>query len=397
MSASDAPARKQPFLYETVRSDIIAMIRSRRLAAHDAIPSEGAIAESYGVSRMTGKLALKSLEEAGVIYRVKRRGSFLADGFEERIEAMGASGIGAQEESGTPITIALVVPTVDFYTGDIVRCINAEAAERSIRVLLRISDESPEAEDKIIAELSRLTFVQGIILFPTEREDFGAELLRLKLRRYPVILIDRTYGNLSFDSVVHAHYDGAHSITSYLVEKGHRNIGFATVMLRTSRSREERYQGYLHALIEHGVAVKKEYIQTVESGVHGEHGLHVLDSPAFSALRDYLTRNPEITAVFCSEDYLAIELYYAATSLGLRVPDDISIAGFTDNRVLRFVPARLSTVRQPVRELGRAAVELMVYRLDHPDDDYRQVKISTEIVDRESISDMGKKISDSSL
>ena len=57
--------KDQRFLYERVRRDIVESIRSRRLRAHDPLPSEGAIAETYGVSRMTGKLALKSLEEAG--------------------------------------------------------------------------------------------------------------------------------------------------------------------------------------------------------------------------------------------------------------------------------------------------------------------------------------------
>ena len=394
MSTSQDKDQKQLFLYETVRNDIIAMIRTRNLKAHDPIPSEGSIAQTYGVSRMTGKLALKSLEEAGIIYRMSRRGSFLAEGFEVRIpslERSSGSGIGG---STAQRSVALVVPVLDFYIGDIIRSINHRAETLGIGVILRVTDEDTQMEDRILRELSELPYLQGIILFPADRKGFDGELLRLKLNRYPVVLIDRTYPDISIVSVCHANYQGAYDMTSYLLGKGHRHIGFASRAPKTTRSREDRYQGYLHALMALGAPVKQEYIQVVEEDVHMYRGTHVLDTSALKVLQTYLTANKELTAVFCSDDYVAAELVHAAINLGLRIPQDISIAGFCDNRVLRFLPVRLSTVRQPIEEMGKSAVDCLVSRLNDPERECCEIVVDTVIVDRESILDRGHNISD---
>lgn len=388
MSDNDDKYQKKAYLYESVRSDIIAMIRARGLRAHDPLPSEGTIAEMYNVSRMTGKLALKSLEDDGIVYRVNRRGSFLAEGFEEKIPEAVLDAKRVRDREGKQLSVALVVPAFDFYVGDIIESIQRAAERRSVRILLHMNDGDRAEEDRVLRELSRLTYIHGIILFPVSRSDVSGELLTMKLNKYPLVLVDRTFDSLALDSVVHDHYEGAHRMTSYLIERGHRNIGFVSQPLSTSRSRELRYQGYIHALMEHGAPVRKEHIRIITSDIHTVHGTHVLDSPGHPELRDFLSSNRNMTAVVCDEDYGAAELYYAASELGLRVPEDLSLTGFTDNRILRFLPVRLTTVRQPVAELGERALDLLIERVANPDRDYTEVVIGTEIVDRDSVADL---------
>jgi GntR family transcriptional regulator, arabinose operon transcriptional repressor len=388
MAEDEKEYQKKPFLYETVKNDILAMVHARGMKAHDPLPSEGTIAEIYNVSRMTGKLALKALEDEGIVYRVNRRGSFLAEGFEEKTRGNTAVARTGHERQARQLSIALVVPGFDFYVGDIIRSVQSAAEANSVRVFLHMTDDDPHEEDRVLAELSRLTYIHGIILFPTSRPDVSKELLTMKLARYPLVLIDRTFDNLAFDSVVHGHYQGAHDMTSYLIERGHRNVGFVSEPLSTSRSREQRYQGYLHALMEHNAPVKKDHIQIISADIHTAHGYHVLDSPALPALRGYLEANKQLTAVVCAEDYVALEVYYAAVGLGLRVPEDLSVSGFTDNRVLRFAPVRLSTVRQPVDAMGEKAIDLLIRRVSEPGRESVEIVIDTEIVDRESIANL---------
>jgi LacI family repressor for deo operon, udp, cdd, tsx, nupC, and nupG len=121
--------------------------------------------------------------------------------------------------------------------------------------------------------------------------------------------------------------------------------------------------------------------------------VHVLDSGALSVIQAFLTSNREITAVICSDDYVAIELYYAAVGVGLRVPRDLSITGFCDNRVLRFLPIRLSTVSQPVDAMGKQAVACLLSRMNDPEREYCEIVIGTEIVDRDTIRDISDGIS----
>ncbi len=375
---------KKEFLYERVRADIIAMIQARGMTADDPLPSEGAISDMYHVSRMTGKLALKSLEDDGIVYRVPRRGSFLAPGFETKI-AVANMARPTREKPAKQLSIALIVPPFDFYVGEIIRSIQQAAEERSVRLVLHMTDGDKAEETEVLQELSRLPYINGIILYPLSRTDVSGELLSMKLANYPIVLVDRTFEGLVLDSVVHGHYEGAHDITEYLIERGHTNIGFVSQPLGTSRSRELRYQGYIHALMKHGAPILKDHIKIIESDIHTAHGTHVLDSPAQPILQDYLQRNRQITAVVCDEDYALLEVYYAALEIGRRVPEDLSITGYTDNRVLRFAPMRFSTVRQPVAELGKKAVDLLLERVADPDREYSRITIDTEIVDRESI------------
>ena len=394
MEGAGNKSTKKPFLYKTVKNDILAMIRSRGMKAHDALPSEGAIAETYHVSTMTGKLALKSLEDDGIVYRVDRRGSFLAEGFESKLPQIASGSRTRHDKSARQLSVALIVPVFDFYVGDIIASIQAEAERRSIRVFLHMSDEDPVKEDQLLSELSHLPYIQGIILFPTSRADLSVELLSLKLVQYPLVLVDRTFGTLAFDSVRHAHYQGAHDMTAHMIQKGHRDIGFVSGPLATSRSREQRYQGYLHALIEYGAQVKKAHIQFIDGDIHSTHGCHVLDSPALPVLREFLSANKQVTAVFCADDYVALELYYAAVSVGIRVPEDLSIAGFSDNRVLRFAPIRLSTVRQPTETVGPIALDLLTQRLANPAQKQVEIVIETQIVDRDSIQNLTENITE---
>ena len=392
MSGDEYQYQKKPFLYETVKNDILAMIRSRGMKAHDALPSEGAIAQTYHVSKMTGKLAVKSLEEDGIVYRVDRRGSFLAEEFESRLPQIAPGSRTRQDKAARQLSVALIVPVFDFYVGDIIASIQAEAEKRSIRVFLHMSDEDPAKEDQLLSELSHLPYIQGIILFPTSRADLSVELLSLKLVQYPLVLVDRTFETLAFDSVRHTHYQGAHDMTAHMIEKGHRDIGFVSGPLATSRSREQRYQGYLHALMEYGAQVKKAHIHFVDGDIHSTHGCHVLDSPVLPVLREYLSANRQITAVFCADDYVALELYYAAVSAGIHVPEDLSIAGFSDNRILRFAPIRLSTVRQPTETVGPIALDLLTQRITYPAHKHAEIVIKTQIVDRESILNLTENI-----
>jgi DNA-binding LacI/PurR family transcriptional regulator len=120
--------------------------------------------------------------------------------------------------------------------------------------------------------------------------------------------------------------------------------------------------------------VKSEYVQIDDESISSE------------ALRTYLTINDAITAVFCADDYIATNMYYAAEGLGKKIPKDLSIIGFTDNKILEFLPLKMTTVRQPVEELCTKAVEILINKITDSDASTQTIKIKTEVIERSSVA-----------
>jgi len=105
-------------------------------------------------------------------------------------------------------------------------------------------------------------------------------------------------------------------------------------------------------------------------------------------LKNYLLNNESLTAVFCADDYIAVYLYYAAGELGKVIPQDLSIIGFTDNEILSYIPLKMTTVKQPVEELGVRAVEVLMDKIADSNTPPRTIRIKTAIVERDSVKEI---------
>jgi DNA-binding GntR family transcriptional regulator len=213
-------------LYKQVHDEILKIIIERDFKPHDLLPSEGEIAEMCGVSKMTSKLALKALSDEGVIYRLPRSGSFLADIDISRIKNNPQSSYSRVPKNDGLNLIVLVLPDVDSYTGEIIAFTEEEARRNGYQLVVKVTNDRLEEEEAIFKEVSGMPAVKGIILFPGDRKMCGNELLNLKVANYPIVIIDRVFKEVSFDSAFHNHYQGAYDITQYLIDKGHRKIYF---------------------------------------------------------------------------------------------------------------------------------------------------------------------------
>lgn len=168
----------------------------------------------------------------------------------------------------------------------------------------------------------------------------------------------------------------AEEITNLLLSLGHQRIAFIKGPADQSAS-GLRYQGFVNALRAHGLEPDPELIQpgafTFESGRDAAHQL--------------LSRRQRPTAVFASNDDMALGVLAAAQRLGLAVPNELSVAGFDDSPTAALVWPPLTTVRQPVAEMARTAVEMLVtgQRSDTPVDEADQHKVLPhELVVRDS-------------
>lgn len=363
-------------LYNKVRNEILKIIIERQIGSNELLPSEGEIAELCNVSKMTSKLALNSLAEEHIIYRIPRRGSFLADVDLNKIRSMVDSNSTSNYSAVKSNYLALVIPKMDSYCGNIVRVILTAAEAYNYHVVVKYSDGISETEEQILSEISKVPEIMGVILFPGDNNTCGIELLSYKVHNYPIVIVDRVYKEVEFDSICHDNFQGAKDAVSYLIRKGHSKIGFISKSISNVTSREERYQGYMAAMMEGNKRIRLESVQTNDNMV------------LVSALKEYLINNDSLTAVFCSDDYIAVYLYYAAGELGKSVPGDLSIMGFTDNEILNYIPLKMTTVKQPVEELGTQAVEVLMDKIADSSRPPRTIRIKTEIIERDSVKEI---------
>lgn len=213
----------------------------------------------------------------------------------------------------------------------------------------------------------------GVVLTPPLSDDRHV-LNLLEERGLPYVrvapLLDTDRGN----TVVMDEYDAARAITDLLLQKGHRRIGFVrgpNVHLVSMR----RYNGYANALGGKGLRIDPALI--VQGDFSRQSGRE--QAPKLFAAKP--------TAIFASNDEMAVGVIEAANAAGIAIPGDISLAGFDDNAIARTVRPRLSSVRQPLEEMGEVACQILVDRLRHMARGFQHKQVPFEIMARESIAE----------
>ncbi len=210
--------------------------------------------------------------------------------------------------------------------------------------------------------------VDGMIVLAGELPD---ETFRSVAEQIPLIAIGRRIAGLEAQCLQVEHYDGAYQATGYLIELGHRRIAHITGIFSHVDALDRR-QGYRQALLDAGLSVDERLI------VAGDY----TDIGGLRAAEALLDSGAPFTAVFAANDQMAYGAGLAFYRRGLRVPDDISLIGFDDLYSSAFVTPPLTTVRQHMTAMGRAAAEGMLRWLSG--EPLSLPTFTTELVVRES-------------
>lgn len=262
---------------------------------------------------------------------------------------------------GSAHLIGLIVPSVaNPFFGIFARYVEETALESGYQVLLGNSGRDPEREQRYAEELWGYG-VRGIILGSSpENFDHFSALLERGLQ---VVAFERPLqqnDQYSIDSVGVDNVQGAYLAVNHLISLGHRRIGFLSGSIRTV-NRQDRLDGYRQALEEAGIPYDETLIwrgvsdvdfgdaETIDMGKHGTCEL--------------LSRENPPSALFAINDMVAFGAYAGARDLGRQVPDDISIVGFDDIALAEIVNPPLTTVRQPIEEIAKSAVNSLLERI----------------------------------
>jgi LacI family transcriptional regulator len=243
--------------------------------------------------------------------------------------------------------------------------------EHDMRIVLCPTLHQHEREVTLLDRLMHGTTDGAVLMLP---EESNAELRALQETGYPFVVVDpRVQLDQGIPAVSASNASGARAGVEHLLSLGHRRIG-AILGPPDWMATTERLNGYRSALATAGVLPAPDLV--VESDFSIESG-----EAAAASLLD-LPERP--TAIFGFNDNVAIGALRAAQARGLTVPDDLSLVGFDDSEQSGLVTPALTTVRQPLAEMGRMAVSLLLRLLDRQRVEAMNIELATRLVVRES-------------
>jgi LacI family transcriptional regulator len=268
--------------------------------------------------------------------------------------------------------VGVTVPRIHpAYFSLIVAGVAEALYEHDMRIVLCPTLHEHAREVSLLERLMHGTTDCGLLVLP---EESSSELRTLMNHGYRFVVVDpRKRIDERVPTVSAAHSSGADQATRHLLDLGHRRIGAITGP-RGTMATEERQRGYHAALAAAGVLPDPELV--IESNFDIDGG-----RKAASALLD-LADPP--TAIFAFNDPLAIGAMQAALARNLRIPQDLSVVGFDDTAEAELVTPALTTVRQPLAEMGRMAVSLLTRLLENHRFEALHVELATQLIVRAS-------------
>ncbi len=272
-------------------------------------------------------------------------------------------------------TISVIVPILasNFYYG-IISGIQKKAREQNYDLILYSVDGKNRLSfflDKILLEKK----VDSVILVSMRISDSYAR--KFNKSSTPLILVDSYHPKV--DSIITTNESGAYSATKHLIDLGHKDIGFIVGKL-SSIPAQQRYEGYVKALKDFDLKLNDTNIIECESPEFIDGFSEKAGYQAMKKLLSECVRRP--TAVFLSSDIQAIGAMKALREQNIKVPGDISIVGFDDIELSNYLG--LTTIRQPIEEMGSFAVQKLFEKRNSEDHTVLKKIFQTELVIRNS-------------
>lgn len=242
-------------------------------------------------------------------------------------------------------TLGIIIPDVmNLFFSELARGIEDAAERKGYSVILCNSDNKTSKEESYIQVLQE-KMVDGIILTASEQSVSRS----LKRRSTPMVLLDR---DILIDSnvgrIIVDNKDGAYIAAKHLIKKGCKNIGFISSD-NIGKSSGERLKGYRKALIEHNMEIDENKIYlhsyTIDTGYKGT---------------IKLLENNKLDGICCGNDLIAIGAIKALNEMKIKIPEEVKVIGFDDIQISQYIEPPLTTIKQPIYEMGEEAVKMLI-------------------------------------
>ncbi len=255
---------------------------------------------------------------------------------------------------GKSHTIGLIVPDIsNVFFAEIAKSIEISSFKAGYTLVFCDSNEDQEKEVHFVENLISRG-IDGLIIAPVQ--DSADHLFELKERNYPFVLIDRCFEDMEANAVISDNEDAAFKAVAHLAGLGHKRVGFLSGR-QIIYTIKKRLVGYKKAVEEYALEKNEALICgngfTFESGY--EATLEILSLP-----------NPP-TALLISGNIITLGAIKAILEKGLKIPEDISMIGFTDNIISPYLVCPLTTVSHPLQEMGKKAFDLLIKHIEAKD------------------------------
>ena len=268
--------------------------------------------------------------------------------------------------AGRGNTVGLIIPRFEgifhsFYAMQVIRGIGMAAEQIRCDLLLHITD------GKTFPAFA----VDGVVFVDIYGcEDLLDQTLEAGL---PTVVLNHYLEDLPVSCVAVDNSTGAERAVGYLHELGHHDIATITGDLKTQAGLD-RFNGFVKAMKARQLPVKDHYIRFADFGLPS----------ARAAAEALLKLEDRPTAIFVASDDMALEAINVALGRGLRVPEELSIVGFDDNPTAAHGRVALTTIRQPLDDMGRKGLELLWQRMTGKKQSVTKLMLPTELIERQS-------------
>lgn len=267
--------------------------------------------------------------------------------------------------------IGVILPDLtDFFFAELLKAIEEVASKQGYSILLMHSQHSQEKEEEALHTMINRS-VDGIILATPYKVK---ESLLVQIKEIcPIILIDNRENPRNEAIIYVDEKKGMIDMVNYLYECGHRRIAF----LKEDSNYYQltyRFEGYKEVMSQLGLYDEQLIIETPLSVQGGFNGTEKL-----------LQKNIPFTALICVNDHLAIGAYRSLFEHGIHIPDDISVVGFDNIDIAQYLTPSLTTVNQPIYELGYSAIKHLIDKIHHPNEPIANKELSTTLCLRDSV------------
>lgn len=362
MNAVDTTGPKYRQVYAALRRDI----QSGRLKRGDRLPSEAELVRTFGASRITVGRAVRELQVQGLVERRAGSGTYV------RVpQAAGA------------LSFGLLIPDLgetEIFE-PVCQGMMASPLAREHALVWGSPHGAGASKEERAWQLCRQYIerrVSGVFFAPLEltpgKDDVNDRIARaLDAARIPVVLLDRTVAPYPrrghHDLVGIDNRRAGYVVTEHLLGLGARRIAFVAVP-NTASTVDAREAGYREALYVGGAPIDRALV-------------HRLD-PADAASVQKMMEAAQPDAIVCANDWTAARLMRTLLRLGFAIPKDVRMVGIDDMEYASLLPVPLTTLRQPTRQIGDAALSAMLERVARRDLPARDILLHCELVVRES-------------
>lgn len=325
--------------YERITGWVQEEIESGRLRRGARLPSENELAEEFQVSRQTVRRALEELAENGIVEGRRGSGTYVT--------------VNTRRYSEKEIRIAVMLTSVDTYIFPaMIKGMESVLSREGCALQITVTDNSVEKERMLLKDYLRTQSVDGLIAetvksaLPNPNAGLYRELEQLGI---PVLFVNSYYPELEIPHVSMDDRQAGYLAAKHLIECGHTRIG--GIFKSDDGQGRLRYAGYMQALMESDIKIRSSQIVWIDTGELAE-------------MREdggrFLKRLKDCTACVCYNDDTAHKLTEIFRNAGRGVPDQMSVVGIDDSALAKLCPVPLTSVKNPVEDLGISAAEKMV-------------------------------------